>query len=286
MDHVGVPEGDRDEVAELLLCPHCGRDSFERWDDYGEKPEEEIEADRRWATWREKFEGRVEDFAAHLRRFPYLGLNHPIGRKISSTIRDFPKTGLGAQSWCRARRPDGARVFGPMDLNPPPPRHAHAEGRFNHYGQSVFYLAESEQAALQETLNADAGEGFAWVQQFDLPVLQDILDLRTSFFAAKTLDLPILALGLIHSHLPQLVPEKDSAWKPEYFVPRFIADCARAQGFRGIIFNSQRHYEVNLVLFSWGDLKITPTGEPKLVLMKKLPSDDFAGGPNEVDLDF
>ena len=286
MEEIGVPEADRDDVAELLHCQFCGRDTFERWEDYGEKPREEIEADRRWATWRDKFEPRVEDFAAHLQRFPYLGLNHPIGRKIASTIRDFPKTDLEARTWCRARRPDGARVFGPADLNPPSPRDARAEGRFNHYGQSVFYLAESEQAALRETLDADAGEGFAWVQQFDLPVLQDILDLRASFFAAGASDLPVLALGLINSHLPQLVPEKDSAWKPEYFVPRFIADCARAQSFRGIIFNSQKHYEANLVVFRWDDLAITPAGEPRLVLVKKLPVDDFAEGPELVEFDF
>lgn len=285
MDHVGVPEADRDGVAELLHCPHCGRDAFERWDDYGEKPEEEIEADRRWAEWHHKFEGRVEEFAAHLEQFPYLGLNHPIGRKITATIRAFPKANLEASSWCRARRPDGARVFSVADLRPPSPRDARAEGRFNHFGQSVFYLAESEQAALRETLDPEAGEGFAWVQQFDLPALSDILDLRTSFFAAGSPDLPVLALGLINSHLPRLVPEQDSAWKPEYFVPRFVADCARSQGFRGIIFNSRKHYEANLVLFSWDDLAITPTGEPRLVLLQTLPADDFAGGPELIEFD-
>jgi hypothetical protein len=45
MEEVRVPEQDRDEVASMLHCLNCGRDSFDRGDDYGEKSPEEIEAD-------------------------------------------------------------------------------------------------------------------------------------------------------------------------------------------------------------------------------------------------
>lgn len=273
MAEVGVPEKERKMVASLLHCLNCGRDSLDRWDDYGEKSTAEIEADLRWAEWHNRFKPAVEQFAEHLERFPYLGLQHSMGRKIASSIGKFPRALLPGGYWWRARRPDGARVFRAEDMAPPPPKDARAEGRFNHYGQSTFYLSKSDQAALAETLKQTAGEGFAWVQQFNLPDMDDILDLRYNHSAAEDTAMPVLALGLINHHLPKLIPIAESAWKPEYLVPRFIADLARAQGFRGIVFESRKHYEENLVLFRWDDLNITPVGTPQL----KVLANDLTG---------
>lgn len=143
MDDLRVPEAVRDDVADRLHCFHCGRVSFDRWEDYGEKSEWEVEADHRWDEWHRRFEGQVDEFAVHLQTLPYLGLSHPIGRKIQSAIREFPKIDLERKPWWRARKPGGAKAFTSDDLRPPSPRHARAEGRFNHYGQSVFYLAVS-----------------------------------------------------------------------------------------------------------------------------------------------
>jgi hypothetical protein len=166
-----------------------------------------------------------------------------------------------------------------MELAPPSPALARAEGRFNHYGQSTFYVAQTEQAALVETLDVAAGEGFGWVQEFRFPNLDDILDLRYSLSTAGDSTISVLALGLINEHLPALRPSAESAWKPEYFVPRFIADCARRRGFRGVIFDGTKHYKKNLVLFNWDDLNIETIGEPRLI---QLASTHSASG--EIDL--
>ena len=45
-------------------------------------------------------------------------------------------------------------------------------------------------------------------------------------------------------------------------MPRFIADCARNEGFNGIRYKSSRFHLENLVLFSWDDSLITPQGPP------------------------
>ncbi|HEX7477459.1 MAG TPA: hypothetical protein VF331_06610 [Polyangiales bacterium] len=68
-----------------------------------------------------------------------------------------------------------------------------------------------------------------WVQQFRVPTQQNLIDLTQGDPWRDTSDVPILAPGLV-STLGDLVPSPTSAWKPEYFIPRFIADCARQAG--------------------------------------------------------
>lgn len=55
-----------------------------------------------------------------------------------------------------------------------------------------------------------------------------------------------------------------SEWRPEYFLPRYIADCARQSDFNGILFSRRKHYSENLVLFSWNESQVKPIGGPKL----------------------
>jgi hypothetical protein len=48
---------------------------------------------------------------------------------------------------------------------------------------------------------------------------------------------------------------QDCDWKPEYLIPRFVADCARHSKYRGIIWRifTQRGPYDNLVLFDWSE---------------------------------
>lgn len=89
--------------------------------------------------------GRIEAFARHLERFPYLGLAHPVGERIAAAVGRAPKATLQDATWYRARLPKGPERYGSAALGPP--EATHAEGRFNHYGQTVFYRAE--QAAVR-----------------------------------------------------------------------------------------------------------------------------------------
>ena len=77
--------------------------------------------------------------------------------------------------------------------------------------------------------------------------------------------LPMLAVGLNWSEPHIQLADPGSEWKPQYFVPRYIADCARRVGFRGILFDSSRHFGTNLVLFEWGERDIRPIGEPEIL---------------------
>ncbi len=65
--------------------------------------------------------------------------------------------------------------------------------------------------------------------------------------------------------MDRLRPDPDSPWKPEYFVPRFVADAARAAGFRGILYCSTRLAGYNAVLFEWTAREVRPEGEPEIL---------------------
>ncbi len=63
--------------------------------------------------------------------------------------------------------------------------------------------------------------------------------------------------------MDRLAPPRDSPWKPEYFVPRYIADCAKEAGFRAIRFRSARAFGTNLVVFEWDERLVKAVGEPR-----------------------
>jgi hypothetical protein len=164
---------------------------------------------------------------------------------------------------------------------PNPRKHKIGEGRFNHHGQSVLYLAESKEGAAIEVVKPK--ESVAWVQRFKVSKLVDVLDLTTTESLMSN-ELPVVAVGLIHSGALDH-PKRDGSWVPEYFVPRYIADCARATGFVAVKFNASRHYEKNLVLFNPKRSTIRAIGQPKLFrIRKKHPGLPIK--PVTIDLDF
>lgn len=212
---------------------------------------------------------QLEELAAHLSRFPYLGLAHPVGKRIAQAVRRAPKVELAAADWHRARLPSGPERHDSRALGPPPA--TWSEGRFNHFGQTVFYLASSEYGACAET--APARRCIVWVQRFRVRRFRGLLDLAGATDPDRGMPrgagAALLTAGL-NAVAERLRPDPDSPWKPEYFVPRFVADVARAAGFRGILYCSTRFDGYNAVLFAWSRREISPVGEPRIV--------DFSAG--------
>jgi hypothetical protein len=232
---------------------------------------EELLYRQRWNEWQREVRPRVDQFAAELETHPYLGGVHDVGRQILAALPRFERVTLPAGHWWRARKADGARVFSLKDLQPPPPRQAAAEGRFNHFGQAVFYLGGTQRAALRETVDVKAEDRVAWLQEFLIGEIANVLDLRVKDWS-ETIAPPLIAVGLTSEYISKSAAT--TAWKPEYLVPRFIADCARYSGCRGIIFNSAKHTDENIVLFTWDDLAITPLGSPALRLVERDEEDE------------
>ena len=256
-----VPEDIQDTVAEGLVCNWCGEGEFSTYDDIGLLTAEEKAYNKRHRALTEKYAPKIRQFGDFLSQYPYLGGAHPLGREIRRMVAKYKATRIEPATWWRARRAEGAVRFGARDMRPPSKRRAVSEGRFNHFGQRVFYLSADPETALAETLDCQRKEVLGWVQRFRMPAVSDVLDLIGPDWYDEE-QVPLLALGLL-SHMDNLAPPHDSPWKPEYFVPRYIADCARESGFKAIRFRSTRAWGVNLVLFDWDSRAPRPVGKPE-----------------------
>lgn len=260
-----VPEVLLRDVASQLHCLNCGT-QLDLSCDIGLKSDEEEAADEQWREWHREYSRQLNDFVLWLERFPYLGVDHPLGKKLLKQIKLFPETSHTQSDWWRARRVQGPVLLTSGQMGPPPTPPG-SEGRYSHHGQTVFYLASSKEDAAAEVLHP--GECLVWVQQFTIKNRTRLLDLRRPDAHEDYGSLPVLLAGLAWSRAHVAPSNPDSEWKPQYFLPRFIADCARRHGFRGIVFESPKHYGENLVLFDWEPLDIIPDGDPHLLMWNR-----------------
>ncbi len=167
-------------------------------------------------------------------------------------MKNFPKITISKEEWYRARHIDSGKKLKKNDMGPPDPTKTQIfEGRYNHFGQSHWYLAKSEKAAAKEKL--ENNERMIWLQRVYIKKAKNILDVRR-WWHGEDMGLPVIAMGIIFSGALEKPVERNKNWKPEYFVPRFIADSAKYAGFNGILFNSDRHYDDNLVLLKPKDV--------------------------------
>jgi hypothetical protein len=262
-----VPEELWEDVASQLCCNGCGV-GLDMTCDVGTKSAADIEDEQRsakyWTAWKTEYEPKLRDFTKFLSLYPYLGCDHEFEQHILDEVSKFPSISIDDESWCRARKPDGARTFLSADLYPP--KTPSSEGRYSHYGQQVFYLASTAESAALEVLGED--ESLAWVQEYRLRKLTRILDLA-AYVDERDRRVSVLEFGLDHTDAHRKPADPASPWKPQYFFPRFIADCARRKGYRGIRFRSHKHISCNLVLFKWAKSTVQPRGKPKIVTLKE-----------------
>lgn len=280
-----VPEECREEVAELVSCPYCG-DHHDIWDEVGVKSQGELRYEALMNEWFAKDANQLDEFYGFLTKYPYLGAAHDFGKKLRDGIATFPSTTLTDQVFYRARRITSGKPYTLADFMPPDPaKHSVGEGRYNHAGQSVMYMADGKDGAAIECV-ADA-EDRAWVHAFRIRQVDKILDLSDEEAWANE-DMPALACGLMHTGAVREFSDRTSSWKPEYFVPRFIADCARENGFNGILFKSVRHSQSNLVLFTYDATNIIAEGNPEIIQIADWKRTDWKyKGPDlmgEIDL--
>jgi hypothetical protein len=270
LEAVDVPEDLKDEVVSRIQCRNCGSE-VGRYDEVGTLHGFEVEHERRIEDAERKYADRLYKFSHYLRSYPYLGAEHQVGRELLKLVKLFPKIGLGKQTWYRARVVLDGNM--PNDLGPPEPDLvAIPEGRFNHFGQAHWYLASTDVAAAMEC--SRCGQRVVAVQGWHIDRLANVLDLRAWLAdgdsiqdgAERTAEVPLLGLALIFGDFTTMSPQAQAGWKPEYFVPRFIADAAKEAGFEGIIYKSERHMSENLVVF---DRKspFSKVEEPRLLLI-------------------
>ena len=155
--------------------------------------------------------------------------------------------------WYRGLRYKGGRASKAGDFRAPDDSLPWiGEGRFNHAGQSHWYLADSAATCVAELL--DLKQGVVYLQEFEVSACADVLDVYAPddaelFGSGDHLTDLALALILNDANLYVRV-ERDMAWKPGYLLPRFVMDAAKAAGFAGIRYRSVRSFQgQNVVLF-------------------------------------
>ncbi len=197
-----------------------------------------------------EFETKMEELASLSAKTPFLALRHPLARKVLREVRKLAATVSAntlKQELFRARpitTPREARQF----LAPPAPKCY--EGRYNHAGRPVLYLASFATVAHAEIGGPEEG---CLVAGLTLAKPQKVLDLATD-------DLPSDMLRALTASALLSAPTEKEGWeKPEYTFSRFVADCAMNVGFTALRYPSVAHFEgFNLVAFpsedDWKDV--------------------------------
>jgi RES domain-containing protein len=181
------------------------------------------------------FEEFIGEIAILAELTPFLILSHKFAQEVLHTIRNVgsslkPTIIQGNMYRARIIKFPIAEVLAEFDI---PPRNLVTEGRYNHAGNPVLYLASDLQTSFEEMRRT--------------PCIVAELNFDTSL---KVLDLvsprdshPEFADALSALTYSALMSAKqsDTGWhKPAYVFSRFIADCVRHSGIQGIKYPSTR----------------------------------------------
>lgn len=271
-DDINCPENIRDEIAKHLSCGSCSAEIYSRYDIVGTESRYESEMDSFVEKAMKKHGRELLDFNEFLGKYPSLAQGHPLGRKLFKEIsqKKTPSFSIENEKWIRARQVSDSKLFDIEDMKAPPIGKS-SEGRYNHGGQSVLYMAQYKETAYLEAIGEEKAS-LIWKQEFKLKNIDNILDLKYEWTSLRMTYSSILIALLCSQVLENEVNNRESKWKPEYFITQYIGDCARYAGYTGIRYNSTKDIGYNLVLFEPKRLldegKVVPIEEPEIVQFK------------------
>lgn len=209
----------------------------------------------------EDIESDIDELLTLGRQTPFLLLEHPFAQRVLAAIRAMAPTSaniISGTTFFRARtKADvarGGQAANQLATYGAPPAHAVGEGRFNHAGSPMLYLASSAEVAAAEI--GQPGER-CLVGELQLAAPQLLLDLVDIDEECEHFEL----LKALASSALLSAPNTGKGWlKREYVFSRFVADCARAAGFDAIRYGSNRMPEgTNCVL-------LDPPDDPAVIV--------------------
>lgn len=172
---------------------------------------------------------------------PFLLLEHPFARRVLTEIRlqaksgnttkpDFPlyRARLADDVANSEQKPDNLQTFGA------PPAPYAGEGRFNHAGSPMLYLASSAETAAAE-IGAPGQPCLVGKLLLRRPILVlDLVDIDED-------DARYQLFSALRSSALLAAPRTGTGWlKRQYVFSRFVADCARSAGFDAIRYGSTK----------------------------------------------
>ncbi|MGR4866616.1 RES family NAD+ phosphorylase [Caulobacter sp. LARHSG274] len=187
----------------------------------------------------EAIERDIDTLLAIARRTPFLILTHPFAVQVLEEVKRQAQAAVAApidRPLYRARfaedvarlgqDPDALETFGPA-----PARYV-GEGRFNHAGAPMVYLADAAETAAAEM---GAPGALCHVARLRLIPPLKVLDLNAIEEDAPGFDI----LGAVTASALLAAPRTGEGWvKRQYAFSRFVADCALSAGFDAICYGS------------------------------------------------
>jgi hypothetical protein len=181
------------------------------------------------------FDRDVQEIGELAKRAPFLLLSHPLSQKVFELVKRVSVDAIPRVVTERLYRARSVNASVSEDLRcfDFPPADVVSEGRYNHAGKPVLYLASSLETCVAELRNAEA-----LVASFNFTKSLKILDLMDiDAFEGEDHDL----LGALSFSALISAPENGNGWnRPAYVFTRFLADCATFSGFDAIRYPSTR----------------------------------------------
>lgn len=195
----------------------------------------------------EDFEDDLDILENVAHRTPFLLLEWDFPQRVLATLRRLAAAAEATEPPARLFRARNAAEITAIDVaafGPPPAEHV-SEGRYNHAGAAMLYLADDEETALAEIVQPG---GEYLIAELTIRRPWKVLDL----FHLDEEDhdeeaWPLLNL-LARSALGS-APRTGAGWvRKEYAFTRFIGDCAKAAGYDAIRYASTKGWGSNYVV--------------------------------------
>lgn len=271
-----IPEEHWDIIMDHLVCPDCGNSSFSLGLDVGVPTKFEKDVDKHMDEAYQLYGRDVREFEIFLESYPLLAYQNKLAKRIYKEIqeRKLPITSIKG-NFFRARRVESSEVISSKKMYNPPLGKPD-EGRFNHSGQSHLYLANDKKTAIRE-VTSEEHSLLVWYQKFEISdEINDILDLSFDWFRLTPSTSTLLLSLKVHNSIGRTDRNKNN-WKPDYYLTRYIMDCAKNLGFNGIKYNSTKEiYDFDVVLFYPEKIQIKAIGNPSIeIFLNKLEKEKF-----------
>jgi hypothetical protein len=200
-------------------------------------------------------ERAIEELLAVGTRTPFLMLEHPFALDVLRNIRQRAELAPAVRLKGLVFRARSLQSVTELSQKPGsiltygvPPASKVGEGRFNHAGHPMLYLASSQETAAAELGIPGESCVVAALTLRDPVRVLDLVEIDEMEPGFEILD-AVAQSALLAA------PLKLEGWvKRQYVFSRFVADCARAAGFDAIRYGSTKLVNgFNYVLLSPGD---------------------------------
>lgn len=200
----------------------------------------------------EHIERQIDELLTLADNTPFLLLEHAFAQRVLAHLRGEVKragTLAAGVSMFRARLSSSIQSSGQapesLPAYAPPPARLVGEGRFNHAGRPMLYLASSPEVAAAEIGVPGEQCHIAELVTSRSLVLLDLIDIDEEAPGFELM-VPLAASALLAG------PQSGEGWlKRPYVFSRFVADCARAAGYEAIRYASTKKVDgTNVVILT------------------------------------